>query len=190
MKTWTTSRPFSKAVNGSQVYVRSWSGSPTVWYPWRRIANDNDINNVHSSINQAQTAAVTTSNSYTDKSTSDLKNSLTNFVTSDDLNGASSSWHGVTPNIKLAPGSSIKWRIQNNILYIVGGGTLGEDPKGDIFFTIPGIAGRVAGTVLYAWNAPDCSWNRLVSLGTDGNVTQWNCVNKMVFSINAAIPLD
>ena len=113
-----------------------------------------------------------------------------NFVTSDDLNGASSSWNGVTTNIKLNPGSTIKWRIQNNILYIVGGGTLGEDPKGDIFFTIPGIAGRVAETVLYAWNATDCSWNRLMSLGTDGNVTQWNCVNKMVFSINAAIPLD
>lgn len=112
-----------------------------------------------------------------------------NFVTSDELNGATSSWGGVTPNIKLAWGS-IKWRIQNNILYLVGGGALAEDPKGDIFFTIPGIAGRVAGTVLYANNAPDGSWNRSMSLGTDGNVTQWNCVNKMVFSINAAIPLD
>ena len=113
-----------------------------------------------------------------------------NFVTSDELTGASSSWGGVTPNIKLTPGSSIKWRIQNNILYIVGGGNLAEDPKGDIFFTIPGIAGRVAPTILYANNAPDGSWNRSMSLGTDGNVTQWNCVNKMVFSINAAIPLD
>ena len=39
----------------------------------------NDLNNVHSSINQAQTAAVTTSKSYTDSSTSNLKNSLPNF---------------------------------------------------------------------------------------------------------------
>ncbi|POH04605.1 hypothetical protein [Fructilactobacillus lindneri] len=113
-----------------------------------------------------------------------------NFVTSDDLNGATSSWSGVTTNIQLGPGSSIKWRIQNNILYIVGGGILAEDPKGEIFFTIPGIAGRVAETFLYAWNAADGTWNRSLLLKTDGNVTQWNCANKMVFSINAAIPLD
>ena len=120
----------------------------------------------------------------------ELNGATSNFVTSDELNGATSSWGGVTPNIKLNPGSTIKWRIQNNILYIVGGGTLGEDPKGDIFFTIPGIAGRVASTFLYAWNAADCSWSRSMSLGTDGKVIQWNCANKMVFSINAAIPLD
>ena len=111
------------------------------------------------------------------------------FVTSDELTGASSSWSGVTPNIKLTWGS-IKWRIQNNILYLVGGGALDENPTGDIFFTIPGIAGRVAGTVLYANNSDDGAWNRYISLGTDGNVTQWNCVKGLVFSINAAIPLD
>lgn len=50
----------------------------------------NDLNNVHSSIGQAQTAAVNTSNSYTDKSTNDLKNSLPTFDKklndTDDLN--------------------------------------------------------------------------------------------------------
>lgn len=112
-----------------------------------------------------------------------------NFVTSDELNGASSSWGGVTTNIKLKWGS-IKQRIQNNILYIVGGGALAEDPKSDIFFTIPGVAGRVVGTVLYAFSAPDGGWNRSMLLDTNGNVKQWNCVKEMVFSINAAIPLD
>ena len=113
-----------------------------------------------------------------------------NFVTSDELTGASSSWGGVTPNIKLTPSSSIKWRIQNNIFYMVGGGALAEDPKGDIFFTIPGIAGRVAPTILFGNNGPDGSWNRSMSLDADGNVKQWNCVKGLYFSINTAIPLD